>query len=45
MNPECRPMSLTSPTPPGADRASTLAAWMDLVASDIAVWKPKLGSM
>ncbi len=45
MKPEWRPMSLTRPIPLGADRASTPAAWMDLVASAIAVWKPKLWSM
>jgi hypothetical protein len=45
MKPECRPISLTRPIPPGAERASTLAAWMDFVDSAMAVWKPKLWSM
>ena len=45
MNPEWRPISFTSPTPPGAERASMCAARIDSVAREKAVRKPKLWSM
>ncbi len=45
MKPEWRPISFTSPTPLGAERASTCAARIDSVARENAVWKPKLWSM
>ena len=45
MKPECRPISLTRPTPFGADCASTRAARIDSAACADAVWKPKLWSM
>ena len=35
-------MSFTSPTPPGAERASMWAARIDSVACENAVRKPKL---
>ena len=45
MNPDCRPMSLTTPTPRKADDASTLAASSARCASSTAVSKPKHLSM
>ncbi len=45
MNPECLPISFTSPTPFGVDLASVCADLMDSVARANAVWKPKLWSM
>ena len=45
MKPACRPISLTSPTPPTAEWASTIAALIDFAASVKEVTKPKLWPM
>ncbi len=42
MNPELRPISLTMPTPPMPDRASTMAALIVFAAELKAVTNPKL---
>ena len=45
MKPACRPISLTRPTPPTAEWASTIAALIDFAASVKEVTKPKLWPM
>ena len=45
MKPECRPISLTRPTPPIAERASIIAELIDFAAAPNAVTKPKLWPM
>mmetsp|Transcript_9142 Transcript_9142/g.36871 ORF Transcript_9142/g.36871 Transcript_9142/m.36871 type:complete len:289 (+) Transcript_9142:292-1158(+) len=44
MNPDCRPMTRTRPTPLNADRASMAADLIALIASSTAVWNPKVRS-
>ena len=45
MNPECRPISFTTPTPLGHDAASTFAAAINGIAASTAEWNPKLKSI